>query len=528
MSRNIIDRSVVLAGLAALTLSLPATAAPPQYFVTATVSGSGSIVLDPDKASYQKNNMIVVTAVADEGHVFDRWEGALAGTANPTTLRVSGDHAFTAFFVEEGSGGGTDPGGGGTDPGGGGGARPPLPEAGLVVGYFAQWTIYRRGYLPRHIVDSGSAERLDVINYAFAGIDENLRCASLDTFADYGKRYEASESVDGVADTVSQPLKGNFNQLRKLKALYPHLRVLMSIGGWTESYRFSDAALPENREAFVASCIDLFVRGNLEPGISAAGVFDGLDIDWEYPGSCGDTCDYRPEDYENFPALLAEFRTQLEALEDEVTQASGARPELLLTIAAPAGADNYGPIALGAIHQHLDWINVMAYDFHGGWESAGPANHHAALYPSTCESTEGDWGDKAVQAFLAAGVPGSKVLLGVPFYGRGWRGVSAVDDGLCQPARGVPRGTYEKGVDDYEVIAASGDTVFYDPDAAAQWTFDGSEFWSFDGPESLGSKADYVESEGLRGIMFWELSGDTPQGDLLGALRSGLPRPTGP
>jgi len=527
MSR-VVRRSIVPAALAALTLSLPATAGPPQYFVTGTVSGSGSIVLDPDKASYQKNNIVIVTAVPDEGHAFDRWEGDLAGTANPATLRVSGDHAFTAFFVEEGSGGGTDPGGGGTDPGGGGDARPPLPEAGLVVGYFAQWTIYRRGYLPRHIVESGSAGKLDVINYAFAGIDENLRCASLDTFADYGKRYDASESVDGVADTVAQPLKGNFNQLRKLKALYPQLRVLLSIGGWTESHRFSDAALPENREAFVQSCIDLFVRGNLEPGISAEGVFDGLDIDWEYPGSCGNTCDYRAEDKVNFPSLLAEFRKQLEALENEVAQASGTRPQYLLTIAAPAGAEHYGLIDIGSIHGHLDWINVMAYDFHGGWESAGPANHHAALYQSACESPYSDWGDKAVQAYLTAGVPGSKLLLGVPFYGRGWRGVSAVDDGLCQEARGLPRGTYEKGVDDYEVIAASGDQVFSDPEAAAQWTFDGNEFWSFDGPKSLGWKSDYVESKELRGIMFWELSGDTPRGDLLEALRSALPRPPAP
>jgi len=506
-----------LGGLLCLLVSMPALAGPPQYTIDRVIEGGGSIVFEPDKPTYQKNNMITVTATPDEGWIFDHWEGALSGDQNPTTLRVSGDATLTAVFVD-GSGPPPPP----PPPGGG---RPPLPESKLVVGYFAQWTIYRRGYLPRHIVDSGAAEAMNVINYAFAAIDENLRCVSLDTFADYGKRYDASESVDGVADTVSQPLKGNFNQLRKLKAMYPHLRVMLSLGGWTQSFRFSDAALPENRQAFVASCIDMFMRGDLEPGISAAGVFDGLDIDWEYPGSCGDTCDYRDADRENFPALLAEFRTQLAALEAEVEAATGQRPEYLLTIAAPAGQAYYDPIDIGAIHSYLDWINIMAYDFHGGWEPAGPANHHASLYQSPCDQADADWGDKAVGAYLDGGVPGSKLLLGVPFYGRGWRGVTAVDDGLCQAARGVPRGAYEKGVNDFEVLESAGDPGFWDDDTATHWTYDGNEFWSYDDARSIGVKADYVNARGLRGLMFWELSGDSPDGALLDALRSRLGNP---
>ena len=127
--------------------------------------------------------------------------------------------------------------------------------------------------------------------------------------------------MDGVADTYSQPLKGNFNQVLKLKARHPHLRVLLSLGGWTESTYFSDAALDANRKAFVRSWIDTFMRGN------TAGVFDGFDVDWEYPGSCGLTCNFRPEDQDNFPALLTEFRTQLDALESEVLLATGKRPE---------------------------------------------------------------------------------------------------------------------------------------------------------------------------------------------------------
>ena len=502
-------RLALLAALSSLLLSLSALAGAPLYTIERVVVGTGQILLDPDKAGYQKNNIVIVTAQPAAGWTFDHWEGALSGSQNPATLRVSGNHVVTAVFVDTS-----------TPPPGA--DRPPLPAKQLVVGYFAQWTIYRRGYLPRHVEASGAAAAMNVINYAFAAPDENLRCASLDTFADFGRRFEASESVDGVADTVSQPLKGNFNQLLKLKARHPHLRVLLSLGGWTQSFRFSDAALPQNRAAFVASCIDMFVRGNVAPGISAAGVFDGLDVDWEYPGSCGETCSFRPEDRENFPVLLAEFRSQLNALEDEVEAATGKRPEYLLTIAAPAGAAHYGPIDVGAVHGPLDWINVMAYDFHGSWESTGPANHHAPLYRSSCDAPSADWADKAILSYVAAGVPPSKLLLGAPFYGRGWRGVAAVNYGLCQPAAGVPRGVYEKGINDFEVLDAQARPDFYDQPTGTHWTFNGSEFWSFDDATSIGWKADYVNGAGLRGMMFWELSGDAPDGRLLRALRDRL------
>jgi chitinase len=397
----------------------------------------------------------------------------------------------------------------------------------MLVGYFTSWSVYRRAYYPGEIESSGAAEKLHVINYAFAGIDENYRCSILDSFADYGKAFDADETVDHIADSQSQPLKGNFNQLRKLKEMYPDLRVLISVGGWSESSRFSDmASAPVSREAFISSCIDMFIRGNVADGVSAAGVFDGIDIDWEYPGRCGATCDFREEDPDNFALLLQEFRAALEQEESDVADVVGIRPEYLLTIAAPAGEYYYEVFPVAAIHGALDWINIMAYDFHGTWESSGPANHHAPLYRSECDDeATADFGDKAIQAYRSAGVPGSKLLLGVPFYGHGWRGVAALNDGLCNTARGIPRGTYEKGVDDYEVLAASGDPIFHEDDDWAAWTFDGSEFWSFDDPVSLGTKAGYTLDQGLRGIMFWELSGDDPTASLVRALRDGLDAP---
>jgi chitinase len=502
---------VALVFVFSIIASPPALGAP-TYEVIVTVVGSGKVTLSPDKGGfYAKNNIVTLTATPATDWTFQGWGGALTGSANPATLRVAGPATITATFVPGSGGGG----------GGGGGTLPnALPKSKMIVGYFAQWAIYQRNYFIRNVETSGAAAAMNVMNYAFAAPDESLNCASLDTFADYNKAFNASESVDGVADVYSQPLKGNFNQILKLKKLHPNLRVLLSLGGWSQSQRFSEIASDAGkRQRFVKSCIDTFMRGNV------AGVFDGFDVDWEYPGSCGLTCNFSTADRVNFPALLVEFRDQLERLEADAVTAGQPRPEYLLTIAAPAGQAHYGPIDIGAIHLTLDWINVMAYDFHGPWETIGPANHHASLYQSPCDPVTSDWGDKAIRAYRDAGVPSDKLLLGVPFYGHGWRGVAAVGSGLCQPATGIARGTYERGTDDFKVLDAKGRPEFSDSTTATHWSFNGSEFWSYDDTDSLAVKASYANTTQLRGVMFWELSGDRSDGLLVNKLRSSLGNP---
>lgn len=293
-----------------------------------------------------------------------------------------------------------------------------------VVGYFSSWGIYARNYHVRTIVTSGSAEKLTVINYAFAGPINN-HCALGDPGADSRRIYGRNDSVDGEGNG-QDTLRGHFGQLVRLKRMYPNLKVLIAIGGWTFSAGFSDAALPENREAFVASCVDMFIHGNLPgwdtPGV-AAGVFDGIDIDWEYPAASARRGHiYRPEDTRNFTLLLAEFRRQLDAID----------PNLLLTIAAPAGEDKFSMMELDLIHPYLDWINLMTYDYHGAWDAQGPTNFLAPLYPSA-DDPSGDSTlniDYTVQAYLQAGVPAHKLNLGIPFYGRGWTGVADTGNGL--------------------------------------------------------------------------------------------------
>ena len=417
-----------------------------------------------------------------------------------------------------GSGGSAGTGGTGGAGGGDGGAR-------RVIGYFAAWGVYGRAYYVKNIETSGSADRLTHINYAFANISSDLKCAIGDSYADYDQAYDAGKSVDGTADTWDAgTLRGSFNQLKKLKAKHPGLKVLISIGGWTWSDKFSDAALTaDSRRTLVKSCVDMFIKGAFASGLSHPGIFDGIDIDWEYPAVMGNSSNYRPEDTVNFTALLAEFRAQLDA------QGAADGKSYLLTIAAPAGKDKYSKIEIGKIHPSLDFVNIMSYDMHGAWENV--TNFHAPLMASAADPTralEYDT-DHALQGWLAGGTPPSKLVMGLPFYGRGWKGVPAgpAGDGLYQTATGGgAQGTYEAGIEDYKVLKTLGAAYkqFRHPETRALWVFSASDgiFWNYDDPTAIGEKTTYIKSKGLGGAMFWELSGDDASGTLITAVSNGL------
>lgn len=149
----------------------------------------------------------------------------------------------------------------------------------------------RADYHPKDIAASGAAAHITHLLYAFA-TPTATGCAISNPDADYEKPYDAPDSVDGKPDGADpHAARGNFGQLMKLKTAYPRLKVLISLGGWTLSSHFSEAASSAaSRRAFVASCIGLFIKGDLGNGMSIAGLFDGIDVDWEYPGACGDTC----------------------------------------------------------------------------------------------------------------------------------------------------------------------------------------------------------------------------------------------
>lgn len=456
--------------------------------------------------------------------------GGLVGSSSSTGYTDSGLAAATAYTyrvrARDNAGNASAQSGqitATTSQGGGGGNK-------RVLGYFTQWGIYGRNYRVKNIDTSGSAAKLTHINYAFGNVRNNVCEVGLtipsnestgaggDAFADYTKAFSAAESVSGVADTWDQPLRGNWNQLKQLKAKYPNIKVLISLGGWTWSRGFASAARPENRVAFVTSCVNAYIRGNLPvtDGAggtgAAAGVFDGIDIDWEYPNACGLSCG-GAEDRANFTALLAEFRRQLNLV----------RPGLLLTIAPGAGVDKIAATDPGQYHQYLDFINVMTYDFHGAFEPR--TNHHSALFASPNDPSTGDVkfynSNDAIEAFLARGVPASKLNLGIGFYGRGWTNVANVNNGLYQTGSAAP-GTYESGIEDYKVLKDRPGTIYTDANARATWKYDGNTFWTYDTPALITEKMNYVKVQNLGGAFFWEFSGDDAQGTLAKTVGNGL------
>ncbi len=374
-----------------------------------------------------------------------------------------------------------------------------------VVGYFAEWAP-AGGYFVSDIL----ASKITHIDYAFSNISENGECKLGDPAADVERVYTAAESVSGVAnstDPATIHFNGNFNQLLELKAKYPYLKVLISVGGYAWSGNFSNAALTDQtRQTFVKSCIDLYFK-------TYKGVFDGIDIDWESPVSGGLTKG-RPEDKHNFTLLLAEFRRQL----DELGTAN--RTHYLLTIATGGGPGMDARYERDQIAQYLEWVNLMTYDLHGTWDNV--TNFNAPLYQDTNDPGDSSLNvDAVVQDYLDAGIPADKLVMGVPFYGYAWTGVGYTNDGLYQDCV-YP--TWGKSLKYTEILTD------YLPTYKRLWNVESqvpylynintAVFVSYDDPQSIAAKAGYASDKHLDGVMIWELSqGD---GNMLEAIQTGF------
>jgi chitinase len=443
-------------------------------------------------------------------------------------------------------------------------ARPDAAPQQVHAAFFANWDRYARGYTVAQI----PADRLNVLDYAFAKPAADGTCALTDAWSDYQAPTPALTSVDGVADDTADPnqhLFGNFEQLAKLKAAHPGLRLVMSLGGWTGSTYFSDvAATAASRQAFVASCIGLLIDGNLPTGGwpaqaggpgAAAGLFDGIDVDWEYPGEdVGNGTRFSAADKHDATLLLQEFRRQLDA-----AGAANGR-HYLLTADLPAGNVNASMWELAQAARQLDWVNLMTFDFHGSWDQTTDFNSPLSLDPR-----EPPVGGGAIQAtwstagtvayYLLNGVPASKLVVAVPFYGKRYVGVPATNDGLFQPFTVQPspfndtptfHELVDTGLTDLNLnvvgptaLAAphggsgaaqgiNGFTAHLDRLAGAPWlynpTLDGGTFVSFLDPRAIAERARLASLAHLRGLWAWEVSQDDDAHDLVDAMTSGLGR----
>jgi chitinase len=338
---------------------------------------------------------------------------------------------------------------------------------------------------PRNMVltsEQVAAKKLTRINFAFANIDQ-------------GRIVEGDPSD-----------AANLAMLVGLKKENPDLTVLVSVGGWLWSGRFSDAALtPASRAKFIDSVAAFITRYNL----------DGLDIDWEYPAMAGAAGNvFRPEDKQNYTLLLKELRERFKKMQKPLHR------RLYITIAAGASAEFLEHTEMDQVQKYVDTVNLMAYDYYEPGDDKITGNH-APLYVDPADP-KGISSDKSVKEFEAAGVPAEKIVLGVPFYGHVWGHVAATNNGLFQPGDQVPNAysTYSTLTQD---MTSQGFTRYWDAKASVPYLYNSQKqiFVSYEDPESLALKCKYVIDHHLAGMMFWEYGSD-PSGKLLDAIDRGL------
>ncbi len=360
-----------------------------------------------------------------------------------------------------------------------------------VVGYFPQWGVYERRFVPVDLVRSGAIRLLTQLDYAQANIQNNA-CAIADPQADTNLAFAAADSIDGIADAPTAPLRGDLHQMQLLHARYPQVRLMISIEG--KQSLFEEAAKPRNRVAFVRSCLAQYIDGHLAPGVELGRVFSGVDVDWEYPNA---------DHAQDFYALLDEFRRQMNAL----------RPGLTLSIASSANAKSIAPIDWRRVAATVDQIGVMTYDFQGPW-----SHTTGFVAPLRATTTDTDTVYTVIDAYLAAGAPARKLLLGIPFYAYQWHNVQETGThGLN--SKGDPlRGNRNQSTAAALLAATPRAKLYRDPVSQSPWIYDGDNFLTFDDAVSLHAKALFAGERKLGGVMIWELSGDTADLHLLRAL----------
>lgn len=283
--------------------------------------------------------------------------------------------------------------------------------------------------------------------------------------------------------------------LTALKAQNPKLKIMLSLGGWGGCETCSQVfSTEQGRAEFVTS-----VKRVLE-----ASHTDGIDLDWEYPAIPGPPGHrYTPEDRHNFTLLIQGLRATL-GPKYEISFAAGGYREYL-----------QNSVEWKTVMPLVDRVNLMSYDLVNGYSTV--TGNHTPLYSTPRQRASVDDG---VRYLDSVGVAPGKIVIGAAFYTRIFGGVPAANNGMYQPGKFKKAFDYKYFAD--SLTTARGFTTYWDDVAKAPYAYNPrrQEFATFDDKRSIQLKTKYARDKHLGGIMFWELTGDTPRNGLLEAMYS--------
>jgi chitinase len=332
----------------------------------------------------------------------------------------------------------------------------------VIIGYVGG---YNGNIIQTSLID---AKGLSHINYAFVDIKDN-------------RAWLHNEKTDTV----------NFRMLNELKTINPDLKIMISVGGWTWSKHFSDAVLTDTSTAnFAQSAVDIVSTYDL----------DGVDIDWEYPGMTGDSNVYRPQDRKGYTDLFKNLREKLDALGKQTHK------KYFVTTAIGGSLEFLQHTQMEEAQKYLDYINLMSYDFDGTYDNM--AAHHSNLFsPPNMPYIYS--ADVCIQNLKKVGVHPSKIVMGLPFYGKGKIVESSENNGLYQ----IPAGRFRGGGYTYlkdSLVDRNGFVRYWDEASRAPYLFnaDKKALIVYDDERSVKIKCDYIKKHKLAGAMFWEYFSD--------------------
>jgi len=378
------------------------------------------------------------------------------------------------------------------------------PNARVIGGYFPNWGQYHAE--KKFVVEDIQADKITHLFYAFAFVGAS-------NYTEYGNLTYA----EGVHPYALRHVEWNdieyacnYCKVNKLKEGRPHLKTLISVGGWNFSNPkwtnnlnvdkgwhaglFSEmASKKRNRKKFIKS-VFIFCRKH---------GFDGVDLDWEYP-AFKDQGGVK-QDKKNFAKLLTELR---QSIEDEVLEDGSEK--LLLTIAVTGEATKLGNgYDVPKVAKACDFINVMTYDFYGSWTTDQGAALHSQLHGDATHPIDGD---EFVQNWIKAGAPASKLVYGISTYGRGF---SLVTDAPNQEPGAMVKKTSKATTADYpnwkiEELKKNNTAVdkFDETKCAAYTQFKDVWVGGYDTLETVACKVDYIKEHNLRGAFMWDLTQD--------------------